>query len=474
MFSDVLLDGIQVLTLLGSAGVLVVQAMIAIMHLTCRMFARQGRCEARAAITYEPLAPFFSVHVATYDEPPGLMLDTLRHLADQVGWSAYEVIVLDNNTPDTATWAPLRRFCEVRPQTFRFHHFDNVAGAKAGALNLGLSLTDPRATHVVTVDADYRVSPDFLCRAATELRTLKADFIQFPQSYRIEEAAPGVALELADYFQRHARLANGDEAVLLTGTLSVISRDALFGVGGWHSVTATEDAELGVRLCRAGYRGRFVDRVVGKGLLPLCFFSLSKQRTRWAGGNLRLLLAHLPMRGMTLRRRVAIVSQLTAWLNFAAPAALGLAAGLAASALNLSMGPMIVQINALALLAAVAGATLPLALNGWRSHEPVSATVSASLTRLALVPVASLATVAAVLGVPQVFEVTEKRLGNAQTSLSPEGGLTFVMGLVLTGSALFRGHDVGALASSLLLFPLLAGWVTRTELSAYAKSLEAT
>ena len=226
----------------------------------------------------------FSVHVATHEEPPAMVMRTVRALSRQVNAPEFEVIVLDNNTADAALWRPVQALCGRRGPRFRFYHEDGVTGAKAGALNIALERTDPAATHVVVVDADYEVTPDFLSVAAAEIRRTDDDFLQFPQAYRNETRAPGVSLELADYFLRHARQADCAGAMLLTGTLSVIRRSALTAAGGWSGRTITEDAELGLRLRRLGYRGRFVDRVVGRGMLPLDLAGLSLQRYRWAAG----------------------------------------------------------------------------------------------------------------------------------------------------------------------------------------------
>lgn len=267
--------------------------------------------------------PIFSVHVATHNEPPAMVLRTLHALADQY-WPAndYEVVVIDNNTADPALWRPVQALCGEFGSNFRFLHKMGVQGAKAGALNIALAHTRADASHIITVDADYVVDQDFLFHAAKALRRTGADYVQFPQAYAAcTETAAGVDVELEEYFRNNARMADGCEAVLLTGTLCVISRLALEAVGGWSGQTTTEDAEMGVRLCRKGFNGRFIDRVVGRGYLPCSLRDLERQRHRWAGGNLQTLIAHAPAilfgrDGMSWRRRGAILSQLCAWLNF--------------------------------------------------------------------------------------------------------------------------------------------------------------
>ena len=103
-----------------------------------------------------------------------------------------------------------------------------MQGAKAGALNIALQRTRPDASHIITIDADYKIVPEFLNKACRALQKYDDDFIRFPQAYRkTEHVAQGLDLELGDYFHSHARSLNSGNAMLLTGTLNVISVSAL-------------------------------------------------------------------------------------------------------------------------------------------------------------------------------------------------------------------------------------------------------
>ena len=259
--------------------------------------------------------PFFSVHVPTHNEPPEIVIATLEHLAG-LNWHRYEVIVVDNNTQDPKLWRPIETACARLGPKFRFYHRENVQGAKAGALNIAAELTTTEATHFAIVDADYQVTPDFLSAAAQALDQTRADFVQFPQAYRDQSRAPIVAMELSDYFLNVAHHTNRAQAMLLTGTLSVISRAAFNAVGGWSRSTITEDAELGVRLLLGHYRGVYVPKTVGRGMLPLDFSGLAKQRDRWVAGNMQTLIGAIKAGILPVHKpALAIWSQLTAWVS---------------------------------------------------------------------------------------------------------------------------------------------------------------
>ncbi|MFN0262245.1 glycosyltransferase family 2 protein [Tepidamorphus sp. 3E244] len=417
-------------------------------------------------------SPVFSVHIATHEEPLALVSRTVRSLAEQVGAPDFEVIVLDNNTANPALWKPVADLCDQLGPRFRFFHEDGVKGAKAGALNIALSRTDPAATHVVIVDADYEVSPDFLTTAAAEIARRDDDFFQFPQAYRNDGAqVAGISLELADYFHRHAPQADGADAMLLTGTLSVIRRSALEAAGRWSGDTITEDAELGLRLRRLGFRGRFVDRVAGRGLLPLDVSGLAQQRYRWAAGNVGTILTGFS--GLPLSAALHVAAQLTAWTNFALPMAAGLiGGGLAlAAGLDTVAAKNLASLSGFGLLLVGVSVCLPLFISVVRSSRArFPALLVALASRLVLVLPSAMGTVDALLGCSGGFRRTSKDVGSGDASLGPVLPALALAGLLLP---LVPGlPPLAGLGALLLVLPFPFALGTRRRLSAYRASLQ--
>ncbi|MBY5987533.1 glycosyltransferase family 2 protein [Roseovarius atlanticus] len=413
----------------------------------------------------------FSVHLATHDEPPALVARTLRAFASQVGAPEFEVIVLDNNTADPALWRPIETLCEELGPAFRFYHEEGVTGAKAGALNIALARTDPAATHVVIVDADYEVTPDFLAIAVEELQRGGDDFIQFPQAYRGDEgAAQGLSLELADYFLRHARHADVAGAMLLTGTLSVIRREAFETAGGWSGQTITEDAELGLRLHRLGYRGRFVDRIVGRGLLPLDLGGLSLQRYRWAAGNMDTARGGLG--GLPARTALKIFAQLTAWANLALPCAAGLIGGGVALALGHQpdASRLLVSLSGIGLALVYLSACLPMIIGMIaRARLPLGVCLAALASRIAMILPSALGTMDALMGRSGGFKRTAKDVTQATDAVGP-----MLPALVLCAVALLAVPQLPSaaiLGAVLVALPYPLALATRRRLVAYRTAL---
>ena len=74
--------------------------------------------------------------------------------------------------------------------------------------------------------------------------------------------------------------------------MGLIRRSTLEEIGGWDEWCITEDAEISLRILNMGYNSVYVDESYGKGLMPLNFEGLKKQRFRWSFGGMQILRMH--------------------------------------------------------------------------------------------------------------------------------------------------------------------------------------
>jgi cellulose synthase/poly-beta-1,6-N-acetylglucosamine synthase-like glycosyltransferase len=264
--------------------------------------------------------PFVSIHVPTHNEPPEIVIQTLRSLSE-LNWSNYEVLVIDNNTPDPEIWRPVEDYCAVLGPRFRFFHAEGLDGFKAGAMNYVRKFMDRRSSFIFVVDADYVVEPHALRTAFHYLTDAEIGLVQFPQSFRnVSAANVGLALEYKHFFSGFMTVANALECVPSTGTLALISVEALRRIGGFSTEFVTEDAELGLNLALNGYRSVYVNEIIGAGLIPHELDGLKKQRWRWAFGNAQILRRQwknlLFSSRLTWKQKLGFISHLTAWFNF--------------------------------------------------------------------------------------------------------------------------------------------------------------
>ncbi len=80
--------------------------------------------------------------------------------------------------------------------------------------------------------------------------------------------------------------------VPLGGTTFFFRRDKLLELGGWDAHNVTEDADLGVRLSRAGYRAEMVDTTTFEEA-NFRAWPWVKQRSRWLKGFMVTYLVHM-------------------------------------------------------------------------------------------------------------------------------------------------------------------------------------
>lgn len=254
--------------------------------------SRTGRDQFLPRPVLKP--PFVSIHVPICSEPPEIVTQTLRALA-LLDYESYEVLVVDNNTPDELLWRPIEMLCQELGPRFRFFHLASWPGFKAGALNYALAKMSRAADVVCVIDADYEVLPAFLRHVVGFFADPTVGFVQAPQDYRDGKRtafAEACYWEYLQFFTVGMKIRHTRNAILLHGTMCLVSRHALERVEGWAEWCLTEDSELGLRLLALGYTGLYVPRTMGCGLLPLSYRSYRRQRRRWVIGGVQTLRRH--------------------------------------------------------------------------------------------------------------------------------------------------------------------------------------
>ncbi|MGH6675616.1 MAG: glycosyltransferase, partial [Xanthobacteraceae bacterium] len=246
-----------------------------------------------------PLAPEIylpkvSIHIPAYREPPEMLKATLDSVAG-LDYPNLECVVVINNTPDPALWRPVEEHCRSLGERFKFIRVDNLAGYKAGALRLALDNTASDVEIIGVIDADYVVESNWLKELVPAFADKSVGLVQSPQDHRdggrsLMHAAMNA--EYAGFFDIGMVQRNEFNAIIVHGTMCLIRRTALEGVGGWSSDTIVEDSDLGLTLLENGWISHYTNRRYGYGLLPDTFEAYKRQRHRWAFGGLQILRKH--------------------------------------------------------------------------------------------------------------------------------------------------------------------------------------
>src|SRR6516162_1912621 len=237
--------------------------------------------------------PMVSLHVPAHNEPPNMVIETLRSLI-RMDYPRYEVILIDDNTDDEDLWRPVEAWCNRHG--VKFAHLADWPGYKSGALNYALrQMTSPDAEVIGIVDSDYQVDPGWLRRCAPAFADPWIGFVQTPQDYRDWRQARYYRRLYYSYkyfFAVSQPSRNEHDGAIFAGTMGLIRRVALDELGGWDEWCITEDAEMSLRLLRAGWSGLHVDQTWGRGIMPLTFEALKGQRYRWCFGGIQIIRMH--------------------------------------------------------------------------------------------------------------------------------------------------------------------------------------
>ncbi|OAN55279.1 cellulose synthase [Paramagnetospirillum marisnigri] len=267
--------------------------------------------------------PKVSIHLPCYNEPPEMVKLTINSLL-AMDYPNFEVIVLDNNTKDPLVWGAVKDYCEsLNDPRIRFYHLAPWPGAKAGALNFGLTVTAEDAVVIGVVDSDYIVNKNWLKGLIPYFENPKVGHVQAPQDHREWEGdlfKEMINWEYAGFFDIGMVYRNEANAIIQHGTMTLIRKEALEKAGRWGEWCIVEDAELGLRFMKEGYESVYVPDRIGHGLVPDSFMAYKKQRFRWAYGAIQILKAHwrslIPFKqtGLTAGQKYHFVSGWLPWI----------------------------------------------------------------------------------------------------------------------------------------------------------------
>jgi cellulose synthase/poly-beta-1,6-N-acetylglucosamine synthase-like glycosyltransferase len=166
---------------------------------------------------------------------------------------------------------------------------------KPRALNVAMPLA--RGALVAVFDAEDVPQPEQLRRAAALFATLPPEIACLQASLVIDNARQNwmtalFAMDYAALFDVYNRgLSTLALPIFLGGTSNHFRIEPLREIGFWDAFNVTEDADLGLRLARAGYDVRTFGSDTYEEA-PGDFVALARQRTRWLKGWMQTALAH--------------------------------------------------------------------------------------------------------------------------------------------------------------------------------------
>lgn len=243
------------------------------------------RADLAAPVIEPPSWPAVSVLVSCHNEEaviPGLT-QALGELDYQLG--LLQVIAVDDGSADRTgelldAWAATGAGrCIHRPP--------GSPGGKSGALNAALE--HATGDIVVVFDADHRPHADVLLRLVRHFVDPSVAAAQGRCVIRNAGDSPLSHLVAIDYTGGYLVNEYGRQAVFglpaYGGANCAVRTSALRALGGWNTMSVTEDTDLTLRLLLGGYRVRYditaVDEEEGVATLGAYW----RQRYRWSRGH---------------------------------------------------------------------------------------------------------------------------------------------------------------------------------------------
>jgi cellulose synthase/poly-beta-1,6-N-acetylglucosamine synthase-like glycosyltransferase len=238
--------------------------------------------------------PAYTVLVPAFREPE--VIGSLLHHLDALEYPKSKLdIKLILESDDAAT---IEAVTEVNPGD----HVEVVlvppAGPRTKPKALNYAIPHSRGEVITIYDAEDAPEPLQLRRAAAALAGADPETVCLQAQLSFANVEQNIITRwfTLEYDMWFTLLLPGlvsiNAPLPLGGTSNHFRRDALQSLGAWDPFNVTEDADLGVRLARAGYRCGVLESATLEEANS-DFVNWVKQRSRWYKGYLQTALIHL-------------------------------------------------------------------------------------------------------------------------------------------------------------------------------------
>ncbi|WP_270994569.1 glycosyltransferase family 2 protein [Listeria seeligeri] len=265
--------------------------------------------EARKIPEIPEDVPFISVMVPAHNEGKVIVKTVESLLAFDYPKDRYEIIVINDNSSDNSAELLEAIRAKNPNRQLKIINTDNVTGGKGKSNALNIGFAESRGEYIAIYDADNtpkRQALRILVGEITNDAKLGAVIGKFRTRNRNASwLTRFINIETLS-FQWMAQAGRWALFKLCTipGTNFIVRRSLLETIGGWDVKAVAEDTEISFRIYMMGYRIKFQSKAVTWEQEPQTLPVWFKQRSRWAKGNIYVILKNVPLLFKREGRRV--------------------------------------------------------------------------------------------------------------------------------------------------------------------------
>lgn len=253
--------------------------------------------------------PFVSIMVPAHNEGKVITQTVEALLALDYPHDRYEIIIINDNSTDNSSERLSKVQARHPNRQLIIINTDRLTGGKgkSNALNIGFSQS--KGELIAIYDADN--TPE-----KQALRYLVGEITNDPKlgavvgKFRTRNRNASLLTRFINIetlsFQWMAQAGRWKLFKLCTipGTNFIMRRHIIEAIGGWDTKAIAEDTEISFRIYMMGYRIKLQPKAVTWEQEPQTLRIWFKQRTRWAKGNIYVILKNFPLLFKRSARRI--------------------------------------------------------------------------------------------------------------------------------------------------------------------------
>ncbi|MEV2619878.1 glycosyltransferase [Paenibacillus larvae] len=245
-------------------------------------------------------APFVSIMVPAHNEGKVITQTVEALLALDYPHDWYEIIVINDNSSDNSSVLLGNLQDKYLHRNLIVINTDGVTGGKGKSNALNIGFAQSKGELIAIYDADNTPEKQALRYLVGEIMhdsSLGAVIGKFRTRNRNSNLLTSFINIETLSFQWMAQAGRWKLFKLCTipGTNFIMRRHLVEQIGGWDVKAIAEDTEISFRIYMMGYRIKFQPKAVTWEQEPQTVKVWFKQRTRWAKGNIYVILKNLPL-----------------------------------------------------------------------------------------------------------------------------------------------------------------------------------